>query len=354
MQNKKKIEYIDIWKFKSARFPFQIFIGGRGTGKTFSAMTGALGAGRPCELEPGQRFIWMRTKDVQVEKMISSDTFKKINKVTGTLHTTGKVDSTTYGFYRGVQDPDGRILPEGDLLGYLFSLSSVANVRSIDFSDCSDWFWDEFIKEKNDRRTIKDEAVAMLNAYETFNRNRELEGDPPLRLWMLANSNEIYNDIFKYLHIVNDVEKMIRKGRADLYLPDRALAIHLLETPESFLEAKKQTAIAKLTAGTEFFDMAYENKFAFNDFSLIAYRNLKGYRPICHISGGTYIYMSGGKDEIYVCYAAARCEGFDTRTPQERRRFMQEIGASMIPYFTAGRLIFESYELKALLLEILL
>ena len=56
-KRKEKIEYIDVWKFKSNKFPFQIFIGGRGTGKTYSALTGALGAGRPPELDPGKRFI---------------------------------------------------------------------------------------------------------------------------------------------------------------------------------------------------------------------------------------------------------------------------------------------------------
>lgn len=351
-KRKDKIEYIDVWKFKSNKFPFQIFIGGRGTGKTYSALTGALGAGRPSELDPGKRFIWMRTKDTQVQKMAGSDALKKINHNSGKIFTLAPAKEDSFGFYEGAQDPEGRVLPQGDLLGYCFSLTSVANVRGLDYSDVSDWFWDEFIRETNERRTIKDEAVAMLNAYETFNRNREFEGEDPIRLWMLANSNDIYNDVFKYLKIVSDVEKMIRKGRSDLYLPERALAVHLLKTPESFLQAKQQTAIAKLTRGTDFYDMAYENKFAFNDFSLIAYRNLRGLRPVCHISGGAYFYQ--GNKEIYVTYAKARCEGFDTRTPQERRRFMQEIGLQLVPYFTAGRLIFESYELKAIVLDLIL
>ena len=50
------MEYINIWKYKDEHYPFQIFIGGRGTGKTYSALEGCLNG----KIEDNKKFILMR------------------------------------------------------------------------------------------------------------------------------------------------------------------------------------------------------------------------------------------------------------------------------------------------------
>lgn len=346
--------YVNIWDYASPEYPFQIFIGGRGTGKTYSALAGASSKALP----DIQKYIFMRRTAQELDLMLDSDErgeganpFKPINR--NLDHNIGlrKIVKNLAGIYERINE-DGKLIATGPPLGYGVALSTISSIRGIDFQDCSDWIYDEFIPEKHVRK-IKDEGAALLNAYETINRNRELEGLPAIRLWMLANSNDIYNAIFVTLGIVSDIERMIRKGKSDLYIKERGLAIHLISNNKEFVEKKKETALYKLTAGTQFYDMALNNDFAYNDFSLIEYRNIKGYRPVCAVDNA-YIYRKKGDTEYYVTYAPGQCPKFDTRTEQERRNFMLRYGLGLMPRFVEGNIIFESFELKQKILDLIL
>lgn len=348
-------KYINIWDYKDDNYPFQIFIGGRGTGKTYSALSGAVTG----EVPAGSRFLFMRRTAQELDLMLDSDDrgeganpFKPVNKNYDLNYGLRKIVKNMAGVYHRTIDDEGKLTASGSPIGYAVALSTVSTIRGVDFSDCTDCIYDEFIPEKHVRK-LKDEGGALLNAYETICRNRELEGLPALRLWLLANSNDIYNPIFIELGIVSDVEKMIRKNQSDLYMEDRGLAIHLINNNQEFVEAKSQTALYKLTKGTQFYDMALSNEFAYNDFSLIGYKPLKGYRPVCTIGKAT-IYKKKGDSELYVTYAQAKCPIFDISTEQDRRLFMQEYGHDFVPYFVNGKICFESYELKSILCNLIL
>ena len=146
---------------------------------------------------------------------------------------------------------------------------------------------------------------------------------------------------------------MKRRGIVHKYIKERGLAIHILPPKESFVEKKSQTALYKLTKGTQFYDMALGNDFAYNDFSLVAYRKITGYTPVCALDNA-YIYRKKGDSEYYVCYAPARCVSFKSSESQDVIRFRQQFGCMLQPYFVAGRLYFESYELKEKILNLIL
>ena len=345
------MKYLNIWDYKNNDFPFQIFIGGRGCGKTFSALYGAL------DLWP-DRFLYMRRTAQELDLMLDSEKygeganpFKPVNREKGRDVGLSRIVKNLAGIYNR-EMVDGRPEPVGPPIGYGVALSTISSIRSIDFSDCTDWILDEFIPERHVRK-IKNEGTALLNAYETICRNRELSGAPPLRLWMLANSNDIYNDIFIELGIVSDIERMTRKGKSDLYLKERGLAIHLINNNTEYVNKKKETALYKLTKGSSFYEMALDNKFAYNDFSLIHRENIAGYRPICCIGKG-YIYGKKGDSLLYVTYAPARCPVYDITTEQGRRNFYNDIGRRMHQYFINSRITFESYELKQTVLDLIL
>lgn len=346
-------KYINIWDFKDNNYPFQIFIGGRGTGKTYSALSGCVNG------LADNKFLFMRRTSQELELMLDSDErgeganpFKAINRDYNYNYGLRKIVKNMAGIYHRITDDEGKLSAAGAPVGYGVALSTISSIRGVDFSDCSDLIYDEFIPEKHVRK-IKDEGGALLNAYETICRNRELEGKPALRMWLLANSNDIYNAIFIELGIVSDVEKMLRKNQSDLYIEERGLAIHLINNNSEFVEAKSQTALYKLTKGTQFYDMALNNDFAYNDFSLIGYKSITGYRPVCCIGKAT-IFKKKGESDIYVSYAAAKCPHFDINTEQDRRLFMQEYGCDFVPYFVNGRICFESYELKSILCNLIL
>ena len=344
------MKYINIWDYKEPDYPFQVFIGGRGCGKTFGALSGAL--------DLPDKFLFMRRTAQELDLMLDSEKygeganpFKPINKLKGRDVGLSKIVKNMAGIYNR-EMVDGKLSPVGAPIGYGVALSTISSIRGVDFSDCSDCIYDEFIPEKHVRR-IKNEGGALLNAYETICRNRELSGEPPLRLWMLANSNDIYNDVFIELGIVSDIEKMVRQGKNNRYFKDRGLAVHLINNNEEFVEAKKETALYKLTAGSRFSEMALDNKFAYNDFSLISHENLTGYRPLCHI-GKAYIYAKKGDTLLYVTYAPAKCPSFDIETEQDRKSFYNEYGRRIHKLFIYSRITFESYELKQTILDLIL
>lgn len=344
------MKYINIWAYKDPDYPFQVFIGGRGCGKTFGALSGAL--------DLPDKFLFMRRTAQELDLMLDSEKygeganpFKPINKLKGRDVGLSKIVKNMAGIYNR-EMVDGKLAPVGAPIGYGVALSTISSIRGVDFSDCSDCIYDEFIPEKHVRR-IKNEGGALLNAYETICRNRELSGEDPLRLWMLANSNDIYNDVFIELGIVSDIEKMVRQGKNNRYFKDRGLAVHLINNNEEFVEAKKETALYKLTAGSRFSEMALDNKFAYNDFSLISHENLTGYRPLCHI-GKAYIYAKKGDTLLYVTYAPAKCPSFDIETEQDRKSFYNEYGRRIHKLFIYSRIMFESYELKQTILDLIL
>lgn len=345
------MKYINIWDYKDPRFPFQIFIGGRGTGKTFSGLFGAL------DLAP-DKFIFMRRTAQELDLMLDSDKygeganpFKPVNKEKNRNVGLAKIVKNLAGIYNR-EMVDGKEKPVGFPIGYGVALSTISTIRGIDFSDCTDCIYDEFIPEKHVRR-IKNEGAALLNAYETICRNREFAGDPPLNLWMLANSNDIYNDIFLELGIVSDIERMVRRGSRDKYFKDRGLAVHLIGDNNDFVEAKSATALYKLAKGSQFADMALDNKFAYNDFSLIKHENIVGMRPLCAI-GKAFIYVKKGSRNIYVSYAEARTRRYDIELEQDRKSFYNEFGRFIYKRFINSLISFESYELKQTILDLII
>ena len=163
-------------------------------------------------------------------------------------------------FYRAKKDDEGNLIPSGKALGYTMALSTVSNIRGFDASDCDILFWDEFIPERHEKG-IKNLGEAFLNAYETINRNRELKGFPPLQAVCMANADDLGNPVFASLHLIAKVENMMRKGQAMSLDYNRGIGIFLIGNSE-ISKKKQETALYKLTAGTDFAAMAIGNEFA--------------------------------------------------------------------------------------------
>lgn len=350
-------KFLNIFDFADESYPFQIIIGARGYGKTYSAAEGVCGVSEKYTMQG--KPLWMRRTRDEWEGLQDSqkgegmNPFKPINMNYGTNIGMLPMGNGFGGIYERENRDDGLYNYLGAPIGYTTALSTVSHMRGIDLSDVSDWFYDEFIAEQHVKR-MRGECDALLNAYETFNRNREFNGKPPIRLWMLANSNDIYNPIFEGLGIVNIAEKMIYNGEEHKYIKDRGLAIHILKSSDEFVSAKKETALYKLTQGTKFYDMALGNNFSYNDFSLIEYRSIKGYRPLCALSN-CFFYKKKGDREIYVCYAPAQnVQVYNIDLPQDKMSFMRSWGIKIKPYYISGRLIFESYDIKRRILDVIL
>ena len=269
--------YADIPGILNRGMTFNFCIGGRGTGKTYGALRHVLNT--------GIKFILMRKTQSQLDSIARPDTnpFKSPVRDLGVDWycdpvTAGK---NIYAYRRTKLDADGKPI-YGDTLGYAIALSTIANLRGFDMSDADIIIFDEFISEAHER-AIKNESDAFFNAYETINRNRELQGKKPVQVLALANSNDFACPILVGLDLVTVVERMITRGQTEYVNPQRSVGIFLL-TDSPISNRKGKTALYKLTAGSGFADMAIKNAFAGADDPDVYSVNLNEYKPIVQIS----------------------------------------------------------------------
>ncbi len=219
-------------------------------------------------------------------------------------------------------DRAGKILnikENDDIIGICLGLPTVATIRGFSASRFTDIVFDEFIPEKHvvQRKT---EGDALLNAYTTINGNRELDGKPPVRLWLLANSNNINSPILKALGLIDPVLRMREKGQ-QLYVKNGVLICQ--PTSEKIIEQRRLTAMLKHLQETgsaqRFTGMALDNEFSYNDNTLVGKMPLSGLKPLCAI--GLLYFWQRDDGFLYVCRAPHRTEIYkDTEYTRESFR----------------------------------
>ena len=275
--------YINMSGIIDLKYPFTFVTGARRTGKTYGALMYNLDNDIP--------FLYMRRtqKEINACKTPALSPFTDINIARGCDIQAKSMGADVIGFNdisRGMK-----------LIAPGIALSTFHNVRGISGAQYRQILYDEFIPEKI-ARPIKGEFDAWANCYETLNANRELQGKDPMQFVCLANSNAAANPIFMGLGLVSVLEKIKREKRS--YWSDDQRGILIVNAENSPIsEKKKKTALGKLTVGTDFAAMAYENEYAFDDWSNIESRTLKEYRPEVTV-GEITIYRHKGRREYYV------------------------------------------------------
>lgn len=278
--------YVNIRGIIELGLPFNFVVGGRGTGKTYTALKTVK--------EDDIKFFFMRRTQAQADLINKPEfsPFKALNTDEGWNVTTRPISKYNAAFYNISEDQ-----PEGAPIGFTGALSTMSNVRGFDAQEVKLLIYDEFIPERHER-PIKNEGSALLNAYETINRNRELKGKPPLQLLCLANANDLSNPIFLELGLVKKAEQMKKKGREYSIDKKRGIGIFMLsESPIS--SRKRNTALYKLTKGSEFEKMSIENDFAQRDYTNVVVRPLIEYKPVVAV-GELCIYSHKNNGKLYV------------------------------------------------------
>lgn len=273
----EKSGYLDIEKILSLKQPFTFIVGGRGIGKTYGALKYAL--------EHHLRFILLRRTQTQTD-LINKPQFSPLKPLDPEIST------------KAISKYNSAIMKDDKLLGYTAALSTISSMRGFDASDVDLIIYDEFIPEKHER-PIKHEATAFLNAYETINRNRELQGKSPVQVLALANAMDLANPIFIELGIVNQVNNLIETGRSNIYLDRQRGLLCVICFGSPISQQKQNTALYRLTNKNEFAKMALENEFAFEEIGIIRSANLNEYRNIVTI-GEITIYKHKSEKRYYV------------------------------------------------------
>ena len=307
--------------------------GSRGTGKTYGLLKYVM--------EHDISFLYLRRLKSQLDECVAdakSNPFAKINQDTGSdvrvERRSGKVRFTA-----PVPDSDER-----RLIGYGAALSTMATIRGADFSSVTCIVFDEYIAMKGER-PIQAEARAFKNLIETVNRNRELEGFPPVKIFMLGNANKLMNPYYLDWHFMKTALRMIRGGQMVYRTSNNnRIMIMLLKSPIS--ERKKKTALYQETDDS-FFGMAIENAFETDQTSIKAYK-LTDCRHIVSI-GSIGIYQTKSDGKHYISETINRTNYFVEN--EINLKLFQTRYTGLKTLYLYGYCVFENYDCELLFRE---
>lgn len=313
--------------------PFCLIIGGRGTGKTYNALHWLL--------ESKQLFIYMRRTGKQMG-VVTKDKLSPIVQVgrdMGMKLTTEPLGEYVSAVYH-VGDDDKA---SGDPVALIMALNSISSIRSFDASSVSVLLYDEAIPEKSER-AIRAEDECFLQCVESIARNRELQGNKPLKVVVMANANNLEAPILRALNCVRTLDNMRRKKQTQNIDKTTGLSIFLLKDSPISAE-KRQTALYKLTLGKgDFVDMALDNSFSADNYTDISVRPLNEYVPIATI-GSICLYQHKNNYTWYVSETiSGKPEQFEN-VVTDRHRFRKKYAKSWADYFSK-RLVFENVNAK--------
>lgn len=270
-----------------------VFFGGRGTGKTFCFLKQIV----EHAVASDRRYMWLRETKAIV------DIIKKGNSLTAPIEKvdpdfpavmieSGAGVSEFWTYHMESDEKTGKDKPVQDgKIGYLAALSTFSNARGIDFSDV-DWIvFDEFIPEDG---TVQRKYMGekLLNLYETVNRNREMEGEQPVKLVMLTNTNTPFSEylsVFGLDEIIDD----LKKG----YYRDKDVLIEFCSNKD-FRDEKASTFLYRRAKSQRFLSMALDNDFSISKALVLKKPSLKGSKPLfCVGDSQTYVctVLSDGK-----------------------------------------------------------
>lgn len=266
---------------------FCVCVGGRGIGKTFGILKEVL--------EREQRFIYLRRTQSQIDtiKLKELNPFKAVNDVCGFDIVSGSLGKYMGGFWHS--DSEGKQI--GPAIGIAVALSTVSNIRGMSAEDFDVVIFDEFIPEHHER-PIRAEETAFLNCLETFNRNREIQNRPPIKVILLSNSNDLDSPILQAIGALRPLDEMIRKRQNYKTLYDGNVAIYrYLDSPIS--RKKRETVLYKVSNNSDFSEMALSNEFSKANYENVERLDMNQFRPLVSI-GGMTVYEHKSERMYYV------------------------------------------------------
>lgn len=341
--------YPDAWLY--------MIVGGRNTGKTYSALRYYYEKGQPVV------FVKRHNKDIDLlcagarigDKApafeLDLSPYKPINRDFGCCIKAFKIDDGLGAFYNTGED-GGAI---GKPVGYLLSLFAVSKWKGFDMSECPAVIFDEFIPQNWDRQN-RTEGEQLMELYKTVERDRAIRHpDEELKLMCLANAVNVFNYTADVLEVTDLVADMSIHNVETHYLEDRDIFIRILETPEEMLEAEKKTGIYKSMKGTAWARMAFGNEFAYNDFSNIGKMVLKNFRPLIelqHKQKTFYIYHHAERGLYYMGTSRASCPvSYDLNKEMDQRAFWYNECIELLSASIDGRMKFETYTMYDLIIN---
>lgn len=337
--------YIDMGKIIKDKYPFTFVIHGRATGKTYGTLKWCL--------DNRVKFVFMRRTQTQAD-LISRDDFSPFKPLMdddpSLLITTQPLNKYVAGVYYAARNDSGKLVPDGEALGYICALSTISNLRGFSLEDVQIMIMDEFIPEKHEK-LIRAEGDAILNAAETIGRNREAKGKKPLKLLFLSNANTISSPIFETLHLVDKVDRMIRTGRQEYFDDARGIAIYILK--DSPISRKKaESSLYRATKDTDFQKMALGNEFSSDHFTYIRREPIAEFKPVATYEDICIYQHKSIRGRWYISRHISGTVPAYSADPYSQKKFRKDF-IMMFDALIKGNVSFEDYYTKNVLTSVL-
>ena len=340
-------EYPDAWCY--------LICGGRKTGKTYGALLDCLNNNmkhvflKRCNNDVNMLCAGNHLGEKGADYEVDLSPYKAINRDTGEHIKAYKIDEGLGGFYRASDEGSASGAP----VGYVLSLAAVHKFKGFDLSDCDELIFDEFIPQPWERVNRK-EGEQVMDLYMTIARDRHLRGKPELKLICLANAVNVFNYTCEALEVTDIIADMNIKKRETFYDSDRGIFIRLLKTPEEMMEDDKKTGIYKAMHNTAWGHVAFDNEFAYNDFTNVGKLALKGFKPVVSLrykNKRFFIYLSDSKG-YYMCSSPAKCPvEYDLNTDVGQIGFYYDYALDLRNECVMGRMMFEKYTMYDMIIN---
>ena len=305
---------------------FIMMLGPRGVGKTYGIFDYAIEHNIP--------FIYLRRLKTQLDLCAkpAGNPFRKIS-IDKRMNIVPYKSDGVISFRH-----DSRSGPE---VACGVSLSTVATVRGVDFSDYELIIFDEAVPMAGEK-PIKNEFDTFLNFYETVNRNRELLGEKPVKCILLGNANKLSNPYYTGWKFTKTALRMLRGGQMVYRTPDGSrLMILLQNSPIS--EKKSETALYQ-NANRDFISMALDNAFK-TDETKIKSEPIKEYRHLVSV-GEIGIYKHKSERRYYVTSQLGTPYYSDFGI--QLKMFQQDYFMLRVSYMVHKNILFEDFESELL------
>lgn len=314
--------------------PFTFIVGGRGIGKTYSAIDRGI-------TEHKHAFLYLRNTREQLQESCGAfgNPFKKwASDHNRDIRLVGEKNHAVIKEWQN----DGQKIIE-NVIGSGANLSTFENLRGVDLSETNFILFDEFIEN---RTLTFDQFKAFLHMYETVNRNRELEGLPPCKVILLSNAQRLGNPILRGFNLIPVIENMQKTGQRSY--ADGPIRIELPFSEVS--EEKKKTALYTAVNGSSFNAEALDNNFINDSFTGVKKVNINEYTPVVCIDD-IYIYRHKSDNTYYACSIPAQVKKY--RSVDNYLVFYKIFGLRLKLAVASDLVYFSDYSTKVDLLQIL-
>lgn len=236
-------------------------------------------------LKTGQKFIYMRRYQTDIEKALAS----KDGSFWNDLLIEG------YFLDHEVKEDMNGFYIDGNQCGYYVALSSAVSRKSISYKDVSIVIYEEFLLKRGKIRPLKNEPEELLDFLNTVDRYEDR-----VTCFCLANTIDYANEYFQYFNIFPKI--------GDEFTLKKQVLVQIWES-QDFEKHAQSSRLGELINGTSYGDYAMSSKFLMNDEHFIEEKtpksnyvfgfhyNDKNYAVWCDESVGKY-YVNTQHDKM--------------------------------------------------------